>query len=201
MHDAELSFTNDGTLKYAPLARFTQLPSRQLLTLNVQAPDAWLVEATKAIYDLDNIRMEQAESDIIAEYQLRHILLEGHCFDEVTGNPPRGLQFILGNRKEKNLQDTIVMANLGYFQLKTNPGAWRLQLRDGRSKDIYTINSIPLAEALERPESAAEGIATVLIDSFTGKVIRVRVAKKQGEKRELILVFFVFCRDDRRESS
>lgn len=35
--------------------------------------------------------------------------------------------------------DTIVMANLGYFQLKANPGAWLLKLRHGRSADIYSI--------------------------------------------------------------
>lgn len=35
--------------------------------------------------------------------------------------------------------DTIVMANLGYFQLKANPGAMILRLREGRSSDIYNI--------------------------------------------------------------
>ena len=35
--------------------------------------------------------------------------------------------------------DTIVMANLGYFQLKAAPGAWMLRLREGRSSEIYTI--------------------------------------------------------------
>lgn len=35
--------------------------------------------------------------------------------------------------------DTIVMANLGYFQLKANPGAWLLKLRNGRSAEIYSI--------------------------------------------------------------
>jgi len=27
----------------------------------------------------------------------------------------------------------------GYFQLKANPGAWRLQLRQGRSHELYDI--------------------------------------------------------------
>ena len=27
----------------------------------------------------------------------------------------------------------------GYFQLKANPGAWVLRLRQGRSEDIYQI--------------------------------------------------------------
>jgi len=40
------------------------------------------------------------------------VLLEGHCFDEVTGNPPRGLQFTLGTERDPLVVDTIVMANL-----------------------------------------------------------------------------------------
>ncbi len=35
--------------------------------------------------------------------------------------------------------DTIVMANLGYFQLKAHPGAWLLRLRKGRSRDIFNV--------------------------------------------------------------
>lgn len=31
------------------------------------------------------------------------------------------------------------MANLGYLQLKAAPGAWFLNLREGRSSDIYDI--------------------------------------------------------------
>ena len=37
------------------------------------------------------------------------------------------------------MSDTIVMANLGYFQLKARPGAWLLQLRKGRSRDIFQV--------------------------------------------------------------
>lgn len=35
--------------------------------------------------------------------------------------------------------DTIVMANLGYFQLNANPGAWTLKLRAGKSAEIYDV--------------------------------------------------------------
>ena len=38
-------------------------------------------------------------------------------------------------------RDTIVMANLGYFQLKAAPGYWDLKLRSGPSADIYKIDS------------------------------------------------------------
>lgn len=33
------------------------------------------------------------------------------------------------------------MSNLGYFQLKSAPGAWTLQLAPGRSRQLYHIES------------------------------------------------------------
>lgn len=51
----------------------------------------------------------------MAKFELIHILLEGHCFDEVSGNPPRGLQYILGTKSQPSQYDTIVMANLVNF--------------------------------------------------------------------------------------
>lgn len=38
-------------------ARFTALPSKQLLTLSLIPPDAWMVQSVHAVYDLDNIKM------------------------------------------------------------------------------------------------------------------------------------------------
>jgi len=39
-------------------------------------------------------------------------LCTGHCYDSLSGNPPRGLQFILGSNSTPAVFDTIVMANL-----------------------------------------------------------------------------------------
>ena len=41
----------------------------------------------------------------------------GHCYDSQTGQPPRGLQFILGTNSTPAYVDTIVMANLVYITL------------------------------------------------------------------------------------
>lgn len=49
---------------------------------------------------------------VAAEYELEHLLLEGHCYDITTGQPPRGLQFTLGTSASPVVVDTIVMANL-----------------------------------------------------------------------------------------
>jgi UDP-glucose:glycoprotein glucosyltransferase len=94
--------------------------------------------------------------------------LEGHCFETGTGNPPRGLQMTLGTKQDPVVVDTIVMANLGYLQLKSNPGRWFLKLREGRSSEIYDITSH------ENTEGGQDGQdIQVLITSF--KVRRLSV--------------------------
>ena len=64
-------------------ARFSNLPTKQLLTMSVLSPDAWMIEAIQAKYDLDNIQLDQVTEDVTAVFSLQNILLEGHCFDEV----------------------------------------------------------------------------------------------------------------------
>lgn len=63
----------------------------------------------------------------------------GQCYDAGSGQPVPGLELVLGTPSQPECYDTIVMANLGYFQLKASPGAWTLQIRKGRSDDLYTI--------------------------------------------------------------
>lgn len=101
------------------------------------------MEIVRSVYDLDNIRLNDINGPVHSEYELEYLLLEGHCFDSTSGAPPRGLQFTLGTKDEPIIVDTIVMANLGYFQLKANPGAWILKLRHGKSEEIYDITRLP----------------------------------------------------------
>lgn len=54
----------------------------------------------------------QVDNVVTAEYELEYLLLEGHCYDITTGQPPRGLQFTLGTSANPTIVDTIVMANL-----------------------------------------------------------------------------------------
>lgn len=105
----------------------------------LKVPENWLVEVVRSVYDLDNIKLIDINGPVHSEYELEYLLLEGHCFDSTTGSPPRGLQITLGTDYTPIVVDTIVMANLGYFQMKANPGAWILRLRHGRSEEIYDI--------------------------------------------------------------
>ena len=70
--------------------------------------------------------------------------------------------------------DTIVMANLGYLQLKSNPGRWFLNLREGRSAELYDIVSHEGSEGEQQQQLVQKGSSDpqgsgdiqVLIDSF-----------------------------------
>lgn len=143
-----------------------------------------MVEAVDAIYDLDNIHLERVENSVVsAVFELEHLLVEGHCFEQSSGTPPRGLQFTLGTNKRPVMFDTIVMANLGYFQLKASPGVWMLKLRQGRSEDIYTIVSHD--GGTDHLANTTEVIPVV--SNFRSLVIRIRVNKKPGKQNEELL--------------
>ncbi|XP_032533122.1 UDP-glucose:glycoprotein glucosyltransferase 2 isoform X3 [Chiroxiphia lanceolata] len=180
--EPELSYGINKHLPSEPVAKFLELPESPLLTLNMITPESWLVEAVNSSCDLDNIHLQEVKGAVIAEYELEYILLEGHCFDVTTGQPPRGLQFTLGTKNNPVMVDTIVMANLGYFQLKANPGAWTLRLRKGRSEEIYQVFSH------EGTDSVADLTdIIVVLNNFRSKIIKVQVQKKPDKMNEDLL--------------
>lgn len=100
-----------------PRAFFDDLPGKSLLTLGVDAPHNWMVAPVHATEDLDNLRLADISTrsgghHVEADFELEYLLLEGHCLDEMTRQPPRGLQFTLGTAEKLDRHDTIVMANL-----------------------------------------------------------------------------------------
>ncbi|XP_032258633.1 UDP-glucose:glycoprotein glucosyltransferase 2 isoform X3 [Phoca vitulina] len=165
-----------------PVATFLDIPEAPLLTLNMITPEGWLVETVHSNCDLDNIYLKDIERTVTAEYELEYLLLEGSCFDTMTEQPPRGLQFTLGTKNKPVVVDTIVMANLGYFQLKANPGAWILKLREGKSEDIYQIVGHEGTDS--QPD---QGDVIVVINSFKSKILEVQVQKKPDKIKEDIL--------------
>ncbi|XP_001944699.1 UDP-glucose:glycoprotein glucosyltransferase [Acyrthosiphon pisum] len=175
--EPEVIFDKSGHLSPDPIAKFSNMPTSPLLTQILHVPDNWLVESIESPYDLDNIRLEDVEMGVYSRYELEYLLLEGHCYDSVNMNPPRGLQMTLGTKSNPVVVDTIVMANLGYFQMKANPGAWMLRLRQGPSADIYDIIS---HEGSDRSPNSMD--IKVLISSFRSHIIKVKVAKKPGKQ-------------------
>ena len=65
------------------------------------------------------------------------------------------------------------MANLGYFQLKAQPGVWRLQLREGPSQDIFAIE--------------AANLKPILVNSFQSVVVKVKVKRNPGKESVSLL--------------
>lgn len=173
--EPEVQFLPNGHQAKGPIAKFSGLPANPLFTQNLQVPENWLVEIVRSIYDLDNVKLAEIGGPVHSEYELEYLLLEGHCFDTTTGAPPRGLQVTLGTKDNPTMVDTIVMANLGYFQLKANPGIWELRLRDGKSSEIYEISNA------EGPNTVHTNNRTrIMISSLRSHVIKLRVTKKHG---------------------
>ncbi|XP_026323693.1 UDP-glucose:glycoprotein glucosyltransferase isoform X2 [Hyposmocoma kahamanoa] len=181
--EPELQFTSEGALTGGALARFSHLPHAPLLSMELRTPPNWLVECVKSVYDLDNIRLADVDTVVHSEFELEYLLLEGHAWDTTLATPPRGLQLILGTRENPDIMDTIVMANLGYFQLKANPGAWILRLRPGRSDEIYEIID---HENTDTPAGSED--IQVLMSSFRSHVIKLRVSKKPDKQHLDLLV-------------
>lgn len=175
-------YVYDVNLQQQPSAVFHHVPETPILTLGMATPESWMVEAVQSLYDLDNIHLEDVPVGVNAQFELQYLLIEGQCFDE-TQNYPRGLQLILGTNKTKNMFDTIVMANLGYFQLKAYPGLWHLNLREGRSDDIYTIAT---HDNTDSPTRTSQPVV-VAIRSFDARWVKVYVARKPGKENEKLL--------------
>lgn len=172
----EPTFDEAGSAQ-ALSATFRGLPSEALLTLGMDVPPAWLVTAKDSAQDPDNIKLSLVKGDVEAEYQLRNILIEGHSRLVSKGASPRGAQLVLGTDKNPHASDTLIMANLGYFQFKANPGFYNIHLQEGRSSEIFEIQSVGAAGYDAAPGD--EGTEVALMD-FKGTTLYPRLKRKPG---------------------
>lgn len=180
--DSAPSFDDSGKVKSLN-AEFRGLPSEALLNVGMDVPPAWLVASKVSVHDLDNLKLSSIKSDVEAVYELESILIEGHS-REPTGALPRGAQLVLATEKDPRVADTIIMHNLGYFQFKANPGFYNIQMKDGRSSEIYYIESVG-AKGYS-PVLGDEGTDVVLMD-FMGTTLYPRINRKPGMEEEDVL--------------
>lgn len=175
-----------------PRAIFNRLPQSKVLTISVEPPRAWFMSSYATNYDMDNIVLNSLPENtqkLYAEYELRNLIVEGSCIDE-TDKPPQGLKLILENEGKVSV-DTIVMANLGYFQLKVpTPGQWNLHLAPGPSSQVYSLKMMEMAKERVKTVYNADSRGRILIhvDSLTGAGgIVLRVVRNPGMKGRSVL--------------
>ena len=185
--DTQLSFDSSGALLPFAGAFFRHVQTRAVLTLTVETPEPWLVGLKVAAYDVDNLKLDQlpASSRLLhIEYQLEHLLIQGQCFDnsQKPPGPPAGLQLQLSSPSLPYAGDTVVMQNLGYFQLKANPGLWSLSF-PGRHAAIYQLE--PTLN--ERQNASDLSTARLPVLSLTDPYRRIWVQRREGQESAELL--------------
>lgn len=182
---AEPTFNVDGSLE-RPTASFQRIPKDTLFNLGMIVHPSWLVAPKECVHDLDNIKLSNLPEgeNVDALYELEHILIEGHARDVTTGPPPRGVELVLGTVQVPHFTDTIIMANLGYFQFKANPGFWHISLKPGRSSKIFNLDSVGATGYAARPGDETTSAALL---SFQGVTLFPRLSRKPGMEDEDVL--------------
>jgi len=103
----ELPLQNFFRLVFSPsfetesvTAHFGKLPAQHLLTMKISTPEPWDVQTSHAVYDLDNLRVDENDPStqfVFAEFTLKHLVAYGVCHNEISQFPPNGLQLVLGD--------------------------------------------------------------------------------------------------------
>lgn len=152
----------------------------------MDVPPSWLVRPREAFYDLDNIQLgklapEDQARGIQALFALDYLVVEGHSRELKTVNPPRGVQLQLISTNDGSIvDDTQVVANLGYLQFKARPGNFRLEIRKGRGREIYELESVG-SEGWDSPPVADAGDELTVM-SFEGLTLYPRLVRKPGSE-------------------
>ena len=154
------------------------------------------------------------------DYSLKSLLLFGQCYDVSKNTPPNGLQLtldrmslaaaaatevdeilvqpdgsIIGSqdnsiRTSRDHADTLVMKTAGYFQLRSNPGVWSLQIEEkSRGSEIFHLvdGKISASGQVSQAKTAVERKSKTLVaKDFTSPFHVLLVKRKKGfEKAEL----------------
>jgi UDP-glucose:glycoprotein glucosyltransferase len=153
----------------------------------MDVPIPWLVRPRESQHDLDNIQLGHlgAGENIRAVFDLDYLVVEGHARETSSGAPPRGLQLQLTDGAGHVVGDTQVVENLGYLQLKAKPGVFHLNIREGRGREIFVMESVG-NEGWDSPTVQAVG-DEITVTSFEGLTLYPRFARLPGMEREDVL--------------
>ena len=169
---------------------FRNLPTEPLYTLAMDVVPSWLVRPREALYDLDNIQLgtlkgQERVDGVRAMFALDYLVVEGHAREVATNGPPRGLQLQLTTSNYSAIADTQVVANLGYLQFRTKPGVFQLEIRPGRGRDIFQMQSVG-NEGWDSPVVEEAG-NEITLTSFEGVTLYPRVTRVPGMERMDVL--------------
>jgi UDP-glucose:glycoprotein glucosyltransferase len=83
------------------------------------------------------------------------------------------------------MDDTLVVENLGYLQFKSTPGVYRLEIREGHSREVFQLESAG-NEGWQSPtvEDAGNGIT---VASFEGVTLYPRLSHLPGKEHVDVL--------------
>ncbi|KAJ7136717.1 glycosyltransferase family 24 protein [Mycena epipterygia] len=182
-----LAFDADGA-EIPAQTIFEGLPIEPIYTLGMDVPSSWLVRPREALYDLDNIQLgsiSPQDASVDAVFGLDYIVVEGHARDPLTNAPPRGVQLQLLNGDSSPVDDTQIVANLGYFQFKAKPGVFQLEIREGRGRDIFGMESVGNDGLQSR--TVAEVGNEIAVTSFEGLTLYPRLNRLPGMENEDVL--------------
>jgi UDP-glucose:glycoprotein glucosyltransferase len=160
---------------------FQNLPIEPIYTLAMDVPLSWLVRPREALYDLDNIQLgsiSPEDQSVKALFELDYLIIEGHAREGNTNAPPRGLQLQLVDSNSVPIGDTQVVANLGYFQFKSKPGIFRLEIRPGHGREVFKMESVG-NEGWDSPTVEATG-SEITLTSFEGLTLYPRLSRLPG---------------------
>lgn len=177
-----------GSLEIPAQTVFEGLPTEPIYTLAMDVPTSWLVRPREALYDLDNIQLghlSPGDISVDAVFDLDYLVVEGHAREVQTNSPPRGVQLELISGDSTPIDDTQVVANLGYLQFKAKPGVFGLEIRKGRGRDIYKMQSVGNEgwDSLTVEEVGNE----ITLTSFEGLTLYPRLARLPGMEKADVL--------------
>jgi UDP-glucose:glycoprotein glucosyltransferase len=191
-----------------PVASFQGLPANQVLTIRMDVPEPWDIQQGNVMQDTDNLRCDHEScgdaayaaslktitpDDIASDlhltevqYNLNGLLFFGQCYDVSDQTPPNGLQFTLSEATSTQTEPssgTLVMKTVGYWQLQSNPGAWKLQIAENtRGSEIYEIvdGKVKKGGTLEVTNSSSSAKRTLLMKDFVNRMEVILVKRQSG---------------------
>jgi UDP-glucose:glycoprotein glucosyltransferase len=173
-----------------PQVFFRNVPVEPIYTLGLDEPSSWLVRPREARCDLYNIQLgvlsgEEQQHGVEVIYELDYLIIGGHAREAGTNAPPRGVQLQLTAGNGKSIDDTLVVENMGYLQFKSTPGVYRLEIREGQSREVFQLESAGNEGWQSRAvEDVGSGIT---VASFEGVTLYPRLSRLPGKEHVDVL--------------